>query len=179
MQNKQLMNNYLSFIKTQFEYYKSLGEGAFNQLADDELFWQYNPESNSMATMVKHLWGNMLSRWTDFLTSDGEKEWRNREAEFDNDIQSRQKMMQKWEEGWACLFAAMKTLTDKDLDKTVLIRNEKHTIVEAINRQIAHYAYHVGQMVYLAKMISGSKWESLSIPRGESEVFNKDKFGKS
>ena len=131
-------------------------------MADDKLFWQYNEESNSMATIVKHLWGNMLSRWTDFLTSDGEKEWRQREAEFDNDIRSRDDMMAKWTEGWNCLYAAIDPLTDEDLEKIIFIRNQGHTVTEAINRQLAHYAYHVGRSCYWGRcwQISGTAWYS-------------------
>lgn len=159
------MNNYLASAKKQFEYYKSLGEKSFAQLNDEQLFWQYNPESNSVATIVKHLWGNMLSRWTDFLTTDGEKEWRQRDAEFENDIASRSEMMNKWNEGWNCLFAALDVLSENDLTKEIFIRKEKHTVAEAINRQLAHYPYHIGQIVYIGKIMCNEKWNSLSIPR--------------
>jgi len=172
-------SSYLNSIRKQFEYYKQLGEKTFAQLPDEKLFWQYNPESNSVATIVKHLWGNMLSRWTDFLTSDGEKEWRQRDAEFENDIQSKEELMQKWKEGWACLFAAIDSLTAEDLDRIVHIRNIGHTVVEALNRQLAHYSYHVGQIVFLGKMIQNEEWSSLSIPRGQSEAYNAEKFSKS
>ncbi|HQU77596.1 MAG: DUF1572 family protein [Chitinophagales bacterium] len=171
------MPSYLDSIRKQFHYYQQLGEKTFEQVADDKLFWQYNEESNSMATIVKHLWGNMLSRWTDFLTSDGEKEWRQREAEFDNDIRSRDDMMAKWTEGWNCLYAAIDPLTDEDLEKIIFIRNQGHTVTEAINRQLAHYAYHVGQIVLLGKMLA-DQWDSLSIPRGRSDAFNKEKFSR-
>ena len=116
-----------------------------------KLFWQYNEESNSIAIVVKHLWGNMLSRWTDFLTSDGEKEWRNRDAEFDADIKTRDELIQKWEEGWNCLFDAIDPLGETDLAKEIYIRNQGHSVVEAINRQLAHYAYHVGKLSLLGK----------------------------
>ncbi len=169
-------DQYLESVKKQFEYYKLLGEKTFAQLEDENLFWQFNEDSNSIATIVKHLWGNMLSRWTDFLTTDGEKENRNREAEFDNDIKDRSELMQKWNEGWACLFNALNTITTEDLDKIIYIRNQGHTITEAINRQLAHYPYHIGQIVYIGKMVNGSKWTSLSIPRGNSASYNKEKF---
>lgn len=159
------MNNYLASAKKQFEYYKSLGEKSFAQLNDEQLFWQYNPESNSVATIVKHLWGNMLSRWTDFLTTDGEKEWRQRDAEFENEITNRSEMMNRWNESWNCLYAALDVLSENDLTKEVFIRKEKHTVVEAINRQLAHYPYHIGQIVYIGKMMCNEKWNSLSIPR--------------
>lgn len=174
----EVRDQYLESAKKQFEYYKLLGEKTFAQLENEKLFWQYNEDSNSIATIVKHLWGNMLSRWTDFMTTDGEKESRNREAEFDNDIKDRSELMQKWNEGWACLFNALDTIKAEDLDKIIYIRNQGHTITEAINRQLAHYPYHVGQIVYIGKMVNGSKWTSLSIPRGNSQTYNLEKFSK-
>lgn len=172
------MPGYLESARKQFAYYKLLGERTFAQLNDQELHWQYNAGTNSVATIVKHLWGNMRSRWTDFLTSDGEKEWRDREAEFDNDVPTREAMLAKWEEGWACLFCAIGPLNDDDLGRIVHIRNEGHTVLEAINRQLAHYPYHVGQIVHIGKMLRGEAWQSLSIPRGGSAAFNADKFAK-
>ena len=173
-----MTGDYLESVKKQFEYYKMLGEKTFAQIPDDKLFWQYNPESNSIATIVKHLWGNMLSRWTEFLTSDGEKEWREREAEFDNDITTRQELLDKWNSGWACLFHALNSLTQGDLQKEIYIRNMGHTVTEAINRQLAHYPYHIGQIVFLGKMICDDAWTSLSIPRGNSDAYNAGKFSK-
>lgn len=173
-----MANDYLESVKKQFAYYKMLGDKTFAQVEDDKLFWQYNADSNSMATIVKHLWGNMLSRWTDFLNSDGEKEFRDRESEFENDITSREELLDKWGEGWACLFSAINSLTVEDLDKIIYIRNQGHTITEAINRQLAHYPYHIGQLVFLGKMLAENGWTSLSIPRGSSPTFNKDKFLK-
>lgn len=172
------MSSFLSSAIQQFEYYKSLGEKTFAQVPDDKLFWQYNAESNSIATIVKHLWGNMLSRWTDFLHSDGEKEWRNRESEFENDISTRAEMLEKWDAGWDCVFQALRALRPEDLERKVFIRNAGHTVTEAVNRQIAHYAYHVGQIVYLGRMIEGEQWMSLSIPKGNSAAFNAEKFSK-
>jgi hypothetical protein len=160
----------------QFEYYKMLGEKTFEQLNDEQLFWRNGDETNSIAIIIKHLWGNMLSRWTDFLTTDGEKEWRDRDAEFDVEVQSRKDLLEKWEEGWSCLFAALHPLTDSDLQTIVYIRNQGHTVLEAINRQLAHYPYHVGQIVCIGKMLSGDNWQSLSILRGQSETFNQEKF---
>ena len=139
---------------------------------------QYNDESNSIAIIVKHLWGNMLSRWTEFLIADGEKDSRDREAEFENDIKDKHELLQKWNEGWSCLFNAINNLKEEDLSTIVYIRNEGHTVTEAINRQVAHYAYHVGQIVFIGKMIKDSEWVSLSIPRGKSNQFNADKFSK-
>jgi hypothetical protein len=171
-----MTNDYLDSVKKQFDYYKMLGEKAMAQLPEEKLFWQYNPESNSIATIVKHLWGNMRSRWTDFLTSDGEKEWRQRDAEFDNDIQSKDELMAKWNEGWKCLLNALEPLTVADLEKEIFIRNMGHTVTEAINRQLAHYPYHIGQIVFIAKMICDEKWNSLSISRGDSAEYNAAKF---
>jgi hypothetical protein len=171
-------NNYLTSAIKQFEYYKMLGDKAMLQTEDEKLFWQYNEDSNSVATIVKHLWGNMLSRWTDFMTTDGEKEWRNREAEFENDITTREELLGLWEAGWQCLFSALNSLKEADLNKIIYIRNEGHSVAEAINRQLAHYPYHVGQIVFIGKMVSGNSWKSLSIPKGGSALFNADKFSK-
>ncbi len=168
--------DYLESAIKQFEYYKLLGEKAMEQLSEEKLFWQYNEDSNSVATIVKHLSGNMLSRWTDLLTTDGEKEWRNRDAEFENDIKSREELLTKWNEGWQCLLDTLEQLTENDLKKVVYIRNQGHTVLEAINRQLAHYPYHVGQIVYIAKMALNNNWKSLSIPRGRSTSFNAEKF---
>ena len=167
---------YRESVIKQFEYYKFLGEKAMDQLPDEKLFWQYNPESNSIAIIVQHLWGNMLSRWTDFLTSDGEKEWRDRDTEFENPIGSKKQLLAKWEEGWQCLLDTLKQLKEDDLQKIVYIRNQGHTAMEAINRQLAHYPYHVGQIIYIAKMVTDNNWKSLSIPRGDSKVYNAKKF---
>ncbi|MCB0731430.1 MAG: DUF1572 domain-containing protein [Ignavibacteriae bacterium] len=171
-------DDYLLSVSKQFEYYKMLGDKTISQLSEDQLFWQYNSESNSVAIIVKHLWGNMLSRWTDFLTSDGEKEWRKRDAEFENDIKTKDELLNKWNEGWKCLFDAINPLHEEDLEKIIYIRNQGHTVVEAINRQLAHYSYHVGQIVFQGKMIAGENWTSLSIPKGDSKKFNENKFSK-
>lgn len=172
------MNGYLDSAKKQFEYYKMLGEKTFAQVSDEALFWQYNAESNSIATIVKHLWGNMMSRWTDFLTTDGEKDWRDREAEFVNDVTDREALLAKWNEGWQCFFSALDSLTDQDLDKVIYIRNMGHTVLEAINRQLAHYPYHIGQIVFIGKMVQDEAWVSLSIPKGNSVAYNAEKFSK-
>lgn len=172
------MKDYITSARKQFEYYKMLGEKTFAQLSEEQLFWQYNEESNSIAMIVKHLWGNMLSRWTDFLTSDGEKEWRQRDAEFVNDIATIDELIDKWNEGWACLFKALDSLTTEDLTKEIYIRNEGHSVVEAINRQLAHYPYHIGQIVFIGKMICDEDWNSLSIPRGNSKAFNTEMLKK-
>lgn len=171
-------SNYLESVIKQFEYYKMLGDKTFVQISDEKLFYQYNEDNNSIAIIVNHLWGNMLSRWTDFLNSDGEKEWRNRDLEFENEIQSKEEMLRKWEEGWSCLFHALNSLTEEDLDKIIYIRNQGHTVMEAINRQLAHYPYHVGQIIFIGKMLSENNWESLSIPKGNSKQYNSEKFSK-
>jgi len=173
-----MSTHYLESAIRQFEYYKMLGDQTIERLSGDQLFWQYNPESNSIAIIVKHLHGNMLSRWTDFLTSDGEKEWRHRDAEFDNDLKDKEELIRKWNEGWQCLFNTLKALTEDDFLKTIYIRNQGHSVVEAINRQLAHYPYHIGQMVFIGKMVLNNNWESLSIPRGNSESYNSEKFSK-
>jgi hypothetical protein len=169
-------NNYLQSAIQQFEYYKSLGDKTFLQIAPENLFWQFNDDSNSIAVIINHLYGNMLSRWTDFLNSDGEKEWRNRDKEFLNEVTTKEELLQRWESGWKCLFDALHSITEADLDKEILIRNQKHTIAEAINRQLAHYPYHIGQIVFLGKMLSNNNWKSLSIPKGQSDAFNSKMF---
>ena len=173
-----MQENYLESVLKQFQYYKMLGDKSFAQLEDADLFWQHNPQSNSIAITVNHLWGNMMSRWTDFLHADGEKEWRQRDLEFEDVIKSREDLMAKWEEGWACLFAAIKSVNKDNFDTVIYIRNMGHSIVEACNRQLAHYAYHVGQIVYVARMIRGEEWRSLSIPKGESKNYNARKFSQ-
>lgn len=169
---------YLESAKKQFEYYKMLGDKTIAQLPDDKLFWQYNEESNSIAIIINHLSGNMLSRWTDFLTSDGEKEWRHRDEEFENSIKTKIELMQKWNYGWNCLFNTLNSLQEDDFSKTIYIRNQGHSITEAINRQLAHYPYHIGQIVFIGKMICNENWTSLSIPKGNSKNYNAEKFSK-
>ncbi|WP_413669226.1 DUF1572 family protein [Mucilaginibacter sp. Mucisp86] len=171
-------NDYLNSIKKQFAYYKSLGEKTFEQLNDEQLHWQYNLESNSVAMIVNHMAGNMISRWTDIFTTDGEKPTRNREAEFAPSSTTRQTVLDTWEQGWKCLFGTLNKLTADDLSKIIYIRNQGHTVMEAINRQLAHYPYHVGQIVFLGKMLCNENWHSLSIPKGQSESYNADKFAK-
>lgn len=170
--------DYLESARKQFEYYKLLGDRTFAQVSDEHLFFQFHEDSNSIATLVKHLWGNMMSRWTDFLDSDGEKPTRDRDGEFENDLSSREELLEKWNEGWACLFTALDGLCPEDLDRIIHIRNQGHTVVEAINRQLAHYPYHVGQIVFLGKMYAREGWTSLSIPKGGSGSFNAEKFAK-
>ena len=161
-----------------YQYYKSLGDKTLERLTDEEMNWQYNGESNSVAIIVKHMWGNMLSRWTDFLTSDGEKAWRDRDGEFEGVFMPKEELLQKWEEGWACVIKALESLTPDDMQKIVYIRNQGHTVEEAIQRQLAHYAYHVGQLVYLGKMLQGERWQTLSIAKRGSKEFNDQKFSE-
>lgn len=169
---------FLNNIKKQFEYYKILGEKTFSQIDDKDLFWQFDNESNSIAIIVNHLWGNMKSRWTNLLNADGEKEWRKRDLEFENIINSRKELITKWNEGWECLFLALNSINKENFKKEIFIRNQSHPILEAINRQYAHYIYHVGQIVYIGKMVKSDKWQSLSIPKGKSSDYNKQKFSR-
>ncbi|WP_426477292.1 DUF1572 domain-containing protein [Chryseobacterium sp. CBSDS_008] len=159
------------FVK-RFEYYKSLGDKTFDQLTDEQMFWQYNEESNSIAIIVKHLAGNMLSRWTNFLTEDGEKSWRNRDGEFVNTFTTKKEVLEYWEKGWACFFDALDKINEDNLYSTTYIRGEEHPVIDAVLRQLAHYPYHIGQIVYIAKMIKNEDWSTLSIARNRSQEFN-------
>lgn len=172
------MGIYLDSAIKRFMNYKTLAEKTFEQLSDQDLYWQYNPGSNSIAIIVGHLAGNMLSRWTDFLATDGEKPWRNREEEFEPRLRGRIELLKFWETGWQCMFDTLQSLNDSDLDKIVYIRAEEHTVTDAINRQLTHVSYHIGQIVYIGKMLAGEKWKSLSIPKGQSAAFNDGKFNK-
>jgi hypothetical protein len=156
-----------------FQYYKKLAERAMAQCPDSGLFEMLDAESNSIAIIVKHMTGNMRSRWTDFLTSDGEKPDRNREPEFEGPPKTRTDLMEMWERGWKLLFGALEPLGDADLSRTITIRTEPHSVMQAINRQVAHYSYHVGQIVYLARHFAGDKWQTLTIPRKKSAEFNR------
>lgn len=170
---------YLETVIKRFVYYKELGDKTFAQLADTDLYAQPNAASNSIAIIIQHMSGNMLSRWTDFLTDDGEKSWRNRETEFENiQWELRAQLLELWEKGWDCLFSALRTLQPDDLLRTVYIRHEPHTVIDAINRQLAHYPYHVGQIVYLGRLLKNESWESLSIPKGQSDAFNQSMYKK-
>jgi hypothetical protein len=170
------MSSYLSSIIKQFEYYKMLGDKTFGQLTFEELQWQSQEDSNSISIIVKHLFGNMLSRWTNFLTEDGEKTWRHRDQEFIDTLTTNEDLIATWESGWAILFKAIKPLKEEDLESIIYIRNQGHTVIEALNRQLAHYAYHVGQIVFVGKIIKGKEWKSLSIPKGNSSIYNNEKF---
>jgi len=170
--------SYLESVKKQFLYYKMLGEKAIAQLEPEQLFVSVNEDTNSIAAIVKHISGNMLSRWTDFLTTDGEKEWRNRDAEFENDQQSKEEVILSWDKGWDCFLTALNSLKPEQLSEIIYIRNEGHTVIEAINRQLAHYPYHVGQIVFYAKQLKNNPWDSLSIPKNKSGKYNAEKFAK-
>lgn len=170
-----MIANYLNSTIKQFEYYKSLGDKCFVQLSEEDIHKKWSEADNSIAIIVNHLSGNMLSRWTDFLTSDGEKEWRNRDREFEDVIKSKADLIDQWEKGWMCLFGALYSITPDNFNRKVYIRNQEHTIIEAFNRQMSHYAYHVGQIVLLSKSLKGGSWQSLSIPKGGSSAFNQEK----
>jgi len=165
--------SYIEDALSLFRYYKRLAERAMEQVADDQLFTVLDGEANSIAVIVKHMTGNMRSRWTDFLTSDGEKPDRNRDSEFVDPPSTREALMASWEDGWNRLFAAIEPLTDADLGRIVTIRGEAHSVMQAINRQVAHYSYHVGQIVLLAKHFASDHWQSLSVPRNKSNEFNR------
>ena len=172
--NGEVAAAYLEEIRRQFRGYKRMGEGAIAQAKDAELFVTLDPEANSIAVIVKHLAGNMRSRFTDFLTTDGEKTDRHRDQEFEmNAGTARADLMRWWEEGWARVFSTIEALKPEDLLRTVTTREEPHTVMQAVGRQLAHYAYHIGQIVFLAKHFRSREWKSLSIPRGKSEEFNR------
>jgi hypothetical protein len=170
--------SYLESVKKQFLYYKMLSEKAIDQCEPEQLFVSVNEDTNSIATIIKHISGNMLSRWTDFLTSDGEKEWRNRDAEFENDLQSKEEVLEIWNKGWNVFFDALNNLKPEQLSDIIYIRNEGHTVIEAINRQLAHYPYHIGQIVFYAKQLKNRPWDSLSIPKNKSGNYNAEKFAR-
>lgn len=169
----EFTTSYIQDSLAVFRQYKSMAEKAMAQLDDSQLTAALDPEMNSIAQIVKHMAGNMRSRWTDFLTSDGEKPDRHRDTEFEDPPANRAGILALWEQGWKTCFAAIEPLTDADLGRTVYIRGEAHSVMQAINRQIAHYACHIGQIVFLAKHLKSSTWKSLSIPRGQSEQYNR------
>ncbi len=174
LQSADLAHHYLDEARRQLRGHKRLAEGALAQLKDEELFVAIDGEANSIAIIIKHLAGNMRSRFRDFLTTDGEKADRQRDQEFElTSSTTRQEVMRWWEEAWAVVFSAIEALTPDDVLRTVTIRGEAHTVLQAINRQIAHYAYHIGQIVLLAKHFREGEWTSLSIPRGKSEEVNR------
>jgi len=169
----EFTTSYLMDSLTIFRYYKRLAERAMEQVSDADLFTELDAQTNSIAIVIKHMAGNMRSRWTDFLGTDGEKPDRNRDSEFEAPPQTRAELLEMWEQGWACLFIAIQPLTDADLTRTVYIRGEAHSVMQAINRQVAHYQYHIGQIVLLARHFAGERWQSLTIPRRQSAEFNR------
>lgn len=171
-------SSFITGTKKLFQYYKGLGEKAIAQIEDEHVNWRPNEASNSIALIVHHLSGNMLSRFTDFLTSDGEKPWRNREAEFEVGYKDKAEMLQAWEKGWTAVFQAIDSLKESDLDRMIYIRNEGQTVMDALQRQLAHYPHHIGQILYVAKMLKGSDFKSLSIPKGGSSTYNDKKFSQ-
>lgn len=173
------VQSYLDSVKFEFRRYKAYGDKTFAQLTEEQLLRQPSKEDNSIAIIIKHLAGNMLSRWTNFLTEDGEKIWRKRDSEFERPPKSRNDLIELWEKGWNCLFTALDGINDSNFNTQIKIRDKEHSIPEAINRQLAHYASHVGQIIFLGKMIKGHEWESLSIPKGGSKAFNQKMFGKN
>jgi uncharacterized damage-inducible protein DinB len=169
----EIIENYLSDSIHSFRNYKKMTERAIEQVSDEDFSRQIDPESNSIAVIVKHISGNLISRWTDFLTTDGEKPTRHRDAEFELIKDTRESLMDFWERGWKELFSALEPLAAEDLSRKVTIRGEPHTVVEAINRQLSHYSYHIGQIVFLAKHFQSAEWKTLSIPKNRSAEFNK------
>ena len=171
--------SFLPASRLQFAYYKSLGDQTLARLTETQLHWQPNPESNSIATIVKHLHGNMHSRWTDFLTTDGEKDFRDRDGEFTPDAADKTLVLERWASGWQLVFEALDAVeTSGDTEQLVYIRAKGHTATEATCRQLCHYAYHVGQITYIGRTLLGEDWPSLSIPRGASEAYNAASFGQ-
>lgn len=173
------MSSFLSSYIKRITYYKSLAEKTFEQLDEIDFHYQPNEESNSIAMIIQHLAGNMLSRFTDFLTEDGEKEWRQRDAEFEEQHMSKEQLFQLWQKGWACYLGVVQSLTENDLEMIITIRSEQHTVTDALNRQMAHYPYHIGQIVYLGRMIKNKTWRNLSIPKGASQQFNEQMKNKA
>jgi Protein of unknown function (DUF1572) len=164
--------DYLETAIRRLKYYKDLGDKTFTQLNEWDFHYQPNDESNSIATIIQHMAGNMLSRWTNFLTEDGEKEWRKRDEEFEVHPYNKQQLLELWEKGWTCFLETLSSLKKKDLKKKVTIRQEELTVIDAINRQLAHYPYHIGQIIFLAKIIKNKNWQNLSIPKGNSQAYN-------
>lgn len=164
--------DYLSTVIKRLKYYKDLGDKTFEQLNDWDFHYQPNEESNSVAIIIRHMEGNMLSRWTNFLTEDGEKEWRQRDTEFEPTQETKAELVARWEKGWECFLGTLTSLKKKDLKKKITIRQEELTVMDAINRQLAHYPYHIGQIIYIAKIIKNKNWKNLSIPKGQSQDYN-------
>lgn len=176
MSEMKIASEFLQQSIAVFQSSKALADRTFTQLNYEELTWKPNEESNSISMIVKHMHGNMLSRWTDFLTTDGEKPWRNRDQEFIGDYPDRDSILQAWEEGWRCVWNALESLQEEDCLRTITIRGEEHTVIQAIHRQISHYSYHIGQIVYLGKQLKNYEWHTLSIARGKSQEYLEEKL---
>lgn len=177
---KNLGKHYIENSISEFKKIKKLGDKTFSQIKDEDFFWSPDEDSNSIAIIVRHFSGNMLSRWTDFLTTDGEKPNRNRDEEFERIFYTdKDDIISRWESGWKRVFDTLNSLKEEDLMKEITIRSEPHTVLEAINRQLTHYSYHTGQIVFIAKHLVNADWKSLSIPKGGSEEYNKKKINKS
>ena len=172
------MEGFLKDCIKRFQYYKELGDKTLDQVNEEELYWMPSSESNSIALTIQHMYGNMKSRWTNFLTEDGEKPWRNRDQEFETQTMTKTQVLDIWNQGWACLLDTLAVLKKEDLQKTIYIRTEPLLVYDAILRQLAHYPYHVGQIVYIGRMIRNEQWKNLSIPKGNSQAFN-DQMKKS
>ncbi|MEE3808630.1 DUF1572 family protein [Lysinibacillus fusiformis] len=173
-----IAHTYLQVVQKRFNNVKEQGDKALAQLEEAQLHWAYNEESNSIAVIVKHVSGNMISRWTDFLTTDGEKSTRNRDDEFMDSLHTKEAMLVAWEKGWQVFLDALASLTESDLQRYVTIRGQQLAVIDAIERQMAHYAQHVGQIIYIAKQVKGSAWQTLSIPKGQSQAFTESMLDK-
>ena len=174
-----MVKEYLENITTQFKSYKEVTDKTIAQLEEKDLHWKYNEESNSIASIMIHMSENMLSRWTDFFTSDGEKDWRDRDAEFETHDLSKNELIAQWEKGWNCLFYALNSLNEENFNQPILIRNKQVKLIESITRQIAHFPYHIGQIAYVGKMILNDKWQTASIAKGKSKEFIQAQFEKN
>ncbi|PKB43795.1 uncharacterized protein DUF1572 [Cellulophaga sp. RHA19] len=172
------VNDYKESMLFEFHRNKTMAEKTFNQLTNQDLHWTYGEADNSIAIIVKHMVGNMLSRWTNFFTEDGEKEWRNRESEFVAPYQNKEEMLVHWNKGWDCLFAAIDSINEDNFNNKIKIRAVEHSVMAAVSRQLAHYAGHIAQIAYVGRMLKGKQWQSLSIPAGKSDEFNKQMFSK-
>lgn len=168
------MGIFLESAIKRLNYYKGLAEKTFAQLSEQDFHFNPSEESNNIAVIIQHMHGNMLSRWTNFLNEDGEKPWRKRDAEFEDQNLNKEQLLTLWDEGWKCFLDALKPLSDADFEKTIFIRTVPLSVIDAINRQFAHYPYHVGQIIYVGKMIRNKKWQNLSVPKGKSEEYNNE-----
>lgn len=172
------VDDYKESMLFEFHRNKTMAEKTFDQLTNEDLHWTYGEADNSIAIIVKHMVGNMLSRWTNFFTEDGEKEWRNRESEFIAPYQNKEEMLAHWNKGWNCLFVAIDSINNDNFNSKIKIRAVEHSVMAAVSRQLAHYAGHIAQIAYVGRMLKGKQWQSLSIPAGKSDEFNKKMFGK-